>query len=69
MAKTSQDQVVTVDGRTIKLTNLEKVLYPATGTTKADVLSLSWARMCLVMTPVVRNATKAAIVKATGSGF
>jgi bifunctional non-homologous end joining protein LigD len=32
-------QVVTVDGHRIKLTNLDKVLYPATGTTKADVLS------------------------------
>ena len=39
MAKASQDQVVTVEGRTIKLTNLDKVLYPRTQTTKADVLS------------------------------
>lgn len=29
---------VTVGGRTIGLTNLDKVLYPATGTTKAEVL-------------------------------
>ncbi|HET7902067.1 MAG TPA: non-homologous end-joining DNA ligase [Candidatus Nanopelagicales bacterium] len=27
-----------VGGRSVKLTNLDKVLYPATGTTKADVL-------------------------------
>jgi len=39
MAKSSRDQVVTVEGRTIKLTNLDKVLYPKTHTTKADVLS------------------------------
>jgi bifunctional non-homologous end joining protein LigD len=33
-------QVVTeVDGRQLKLTNLDKVLYPETGTTKADVIS------------------------------
>jgi bifunctional non-homologous end joining protein LigD len=31
-------EVVTVDGRRVTLTNLEKVMYPATGTTKADVL-------------------------------
>ncbi len=34
----STEQIVTVDGRAIKLTNLDKVLYPQTGTTKADVL-------------------------------
>jgi bifunctional non-homologous end joining protein LigD len=28
----------TVDGRDLRLTNLQKVLYPSTGTTKADVL-------------------------------
>jgi len=31
-------EVVTVGGRRVTLTNLEKVMYPATGTTKADVL-------------------------------
>ncbi len=36
MAKASGTDV-TVDGRLIKLTNLDKVLYPETGTTKADV--------------------------------
>ena len=30
---------MTVEGRAIKLTNLDKVLYPLTGTTKADVIS------------------------------
>ena len=29
---------VTVDGRVLRLTNLDKVLYPATGTTKAEVI-------------------------------
>lgn len=32
-------QVVTVDGRRITLTHLDKVMYPATGTTKAEVLA------------------------------
>lgn len=30
---------VTVDGRTIRLTSLDKVLYPETGTTKGDVVA------------------------------
>ncbi|WP_278234848.1 ATP-dependent DNA ligase [Isoptericola sp. AK164] len=33
-----QAQRVTVAGRTLSLTNLDKVLYPATGTTKGEVL-------------------------------
>jgi bifunctional non-homologous end joining protein LigD len=32
-------QVVTVNGHRIELTHLDKVMYPETGTTKADVLS------------------------------
>ena len=38
MAKAA-GQVVTVDGRAIKVSNLDKVLYPETGTTKGDVLA------------------------------
>ncbi|MFD1845469.1 ATP-dependent DNA ligase [Arthrobacter flavus] len=34
-----QQQTVTVDGQRLRLTNLNKVIYPATGTTKADVLA------------------------------
>mgnify|MGYP007088349479 FL=1 len=30
--------VVEVDGRTLRLTNLDKILYPATETTKGEVL-------------------------------
>jgi bifunctional non-homologous end joining protein LigD len=37
MAK-AQEQTVAVDGRLVKISNLDKVLYPETGTTKADVL-------------------------------
>jgi bifunctional non-homologous end joining protein LigD len=54
MAKASQDQVVTVEGRTIKLTNLDKVLYPKTGTTKADVLSY-YAQIGPTMLPHLRD--------------
>ena len=32
-------QAITVDGHRLVLTNLDKVLYPETGTTKADVLA------------------------------
>jgi hypothetical protein len=31
-------QVVEVGGRRLRLSNLDKVLYPATGTTKAEVI-------------------------------
>ena len=33
------DQAVEVDGRHLKLSNLDKVLYPSTGTTKGEVLA------------------------------
>jgi bifunctional non-homologous end joining protein LigD len=54
MAKASQDQVVTVEGRTIKLSNLDKVLYPQTQTTKADVLSY-YAQVGPTMLPHLRD--------------
>src|SRR5439155_19137606 len=38
MAENGTEVRVEVDGRTLALSNLEKVLYPATGTTKAEVL-------------------------------
>lgn len=41
---------VDVDGRTLRLTNLEKVLYPATGTTKGEVLDY-YARISPVLLP------------------
>ena len=54
MAKASGDQVVTVEGRTMKLTNLDKVLYPKTHTTKADVLSY-YAQVGPTMLPHLRD--------------
>jgi bifunctional non-homologous end joining protein LigD len=54
MGKASHDQVVTIEGRTIKLTNLDKVLYPQTQTTKADVLSY-YAQVGPTMLPHLRD--------------
>jgi bifunctional non-homologous end joining protein LigD len=39
-----------VEGRTLKLSNLDKVLYPATGTTKGEVLNY-YARVAPVLLP------------------
>ena len=46
----SQDVRVAVDGRTLKLSNLGKVLYPRTGTTKGEVLDY-YARIAPVLLP------------------
>jgi bifunctional non-homologous end joining protein LigD len=54
MGRASHDQVVTVEGRTIKLSNLDKVLYPQTETTKADVLSY-YAQVGPTMLPHLRD--------------
>ena len=54
MGSASHDQVVTVEGRTIKLSNLDKVLYPQTQTTKADVLSY-YAQVGPTMLPHLRD--------------
>ena len=43
-------QTVAVDGRELTLTNLDKVLYPATGTTKGEVIEY-YARIAPVMLP------------------
>jgi bifunctional non-homologous end joining protein LigD len=44
----SPDVHVEVDGRTLKLSNLDKVMYPATGTTKGEVLNY-YARIAPVL--------------------
>lgn len=44
------DQLVSVDGRQLKLKRLDKVLYPETGTTKAEVLDY-YARIAGVLLP------------------
>ena len=42
--------MVEVDGRTLKISNLDKVLYPATGTTKGEVLHY-YAQVAPVLLP------------------
>jgi len=44
------DSVVEIQGRNLKLSNLEKVLYPATGFTKKDVIDY-YARIAPVLIP------------------
>jgi bifunctional non-homologous end joining protein LigD len=39
MATNDKDTTVDIDGHAIRLTNLDKVLYPQTGTTKAEVIN------------------------------
>ena len=46
----SQDQVVEIAGRHLKLSNLEKVLYPATGFTKGQVIDY-YARIAPALVP------------------
>ena len=45
---------VGVDGRTLKLSNLDKVLYPQTGTTKGEVLNY-YAQVAPVLLPHVAD--------------
>ncbi len=47
-------EVVDIDGRRLKLTNLDKVMYPATGTTKAEVIHY-YATIADVMLPHTRG--------------
>ncbi len=49
-SRDTHNQTVTIDGRAIKLTNLDKVLYPETQTTKADVIGY-YAGVAEVMLP------------------
>jgi bifunctional non-homologous end joining protein LigD len=61
-------QAVMVDGHRIVLTNLDKVLYPETGTTKADVLSY-YASIAGVLIPHAtdRPATRKRWVHGVGT--
>ncbi|MCW4384750.1 ATP-dependent DNA ligase [Salinibacterium sp. SYSU T00001] len=64
----STDQVVDIDGNRLKITNLDKVLYPETGTTKADVLDYL-SRIADAMIPHVahRPATRKRWVHGVGT--
>ena len=48
--KQAEEVMVDVDGRTLKISNLSKVMYPMTGTTKGEVLSY-YARVAPVLLP------------------
>lgn len=50
----SQDVRVDVEGRTLRLVNLDKVLYPETGTTKAEVISY-YTQVAPAMLPVLAD--------------
>jgi bifunctional non-homologous end joining protein LigD len=45
---------ITVDGRKLTISNLDKVLYPATGFTKGDIIGY-YAKVAEVMLPHVRD--------------
>ena len=49
-----KQETVSVEGHRLRLTNLDKVLYPETGTTKADVISY-YAAVAEYMLPHSRN--------------
>ncbi|MFE7406162.1 ATP-dependent DNA ligase [Isoptericola sp. NPDC057559] len=58
-ASSSKPQTVTVEGRRLQLTNLEKVYFPATGTTKGEVLAyLAQVAPALLRHAAYRPATR-----------
>ena len=59
---------VRVDGRELVLTNLEKIMYPETGTTKADILAY-YAAVAHVLIPAAANrpATRKRWVNGVGT--
>jgi bifunctional non-homologous end joining protein LigD len=68
MAGPANEQHVTVDQHRIRLTNLDKVMYPETGTTKAEVLDY-YARVAHVLIPHAeyRPATRKRWVNGVGT--
>lgn len=64
----SNEQIVEIAGRQLKVSNLDKVLYPETGTTKADVLSY-FADVAHVLIPQAawRPATRKRWVNGVGT--
>lgn len=49
-----QEVRVDVEGRTLRLSNLDKVLYPRTGTTKGEVLNY-YAQVAPVLLPLLKD--------------
>jgi bifunctional non-homologous end joining protein LigD len=54
MTPSGEEVRVEVDGRTLKLSNLDKVLYPRTGTTKGEVLNY-YARVAPAVLPLLKD--------------
>ncbi|HEY7354161.1 MAG TPA: non-homologous end-joining DNA ligase [Terriglobales bacterium] len=50
----SSDQIIEIEGKQLKLTNLEKVFYPVTGFTKGQVIDY-YARIAPVLVPHLKN--------------
>ncbi len=54
MAEQSESVTVQVDGRRLKVSNLDKILYPATETTKGEVLHY-YAQIAPVLLPLLED--------------
>jgi bifunctional non-homologous end joining protein LigD len=67
VAKTEEQVTVEVDGRRLKLSNLDKVLYPATGTTKGEVLHY-YAQVAPVLLPHLADRAVTRIRWPNGTG-
>jgi bifunctional non-homologous end joining protein LigD len=67
VAKTEEQVTVEVDGRRLKLSNLDKVLYPATGTTKGEVLHY-YAQIAPVLLPHLADRAVTRIRWPNGTG-
>lgn len=67
MAPTEEQVLVEVDGRRLKLSNLDKVLYPATGTTKGEVLHY-YAQIAPVLLPHLADRALTRIRWPNGTG-
>jgi bifunctional non-homologous end joining protein LigD len=67
-SKNSDDQVVSIDQHRLKLTHLDKVMYPETGTTKGEVIAY-YAAVADVMLPHIRDraATRKRWVNGAGT--
>lgn len=62
-----QEVQVDVEGRTLRLVNLDKVMYPRTGTTKAEVLQY-YAEVAPVLLPVLADRAVTRIRWPHGTG-
>ncbi len=63
----SRGELVDVDGRRLRLTNLDKVMYPGTGTTKGEVIDY-YSRVASAMLPHLRGRPVTRIRWPDGTG-